>query len=305
MVTRWRCQWSRRSCPARAPPAPRLLSRRGHRHSEQTEGAEERAAVQHGRHPSRRCGCPGPITRVSLRLSCPWKGTRHNFREEEKHWHGATHDSGGTLTPDDLVTLARDYPNLDVSMFGQPEAADLITISVVASGNSAAGQLTVAARVVALHGTELLNLAIPASLPPYVAVTTDRTSYRRGDTLELSAHVAPGAAVGPVDVYVGLRRPDGTLLSLRRQGPGFELGTAAATPRIAEHPAEPELLEPGGDADVGAGRPRGRVRRLHRADAAGAVAAGAREMARDRHRHPDGRALSPRMFIEPAPSLGQ
>src|SRR5262249_6789200 len=39
----------------------------------------------------------------------------------------------------DPMTLALDYPNLDVTFNGQPVAADLITISLVVAGTTASG----------------------------------------------------------------------------------------------------------------------------------------------------------------------
>ena len=83
----------------------------------------------------------------------------------------------------------------------------------------------------ALHGTELLNLPVATSLAAFVAVTTDRTAYRRGENLDLPVHVAPGTATDPVDAYVGLRRADGSVLSLAAPGRvGFALGAPGPTP---------------------------------------------------------------------------
>ncbi len=59
----------------------------------------------------------------------------------------------------DPVTLARDFPNLDVESDEEPEAADVISISLFGSGTGADGKPAYAARVLVLHGEELLNPA--------------------------------------------------------------------------------------------------------------------------------------------------
>src|SRR5262249_29248128 len=64
----------------------------------------------------------------------------------------------------DPVALARDFPNLDVSVgCCEPEAADLITVSLFASGRRADGSAVHAARVIALHGQELLSLSVDSN----------------------------------------------------------------------------------------------------------------------------------------------
>jgi hypothetical protein len=57
----------------------------------------------------------------------------------------------------DPVALARDFPNLDVEQFGRAEAADIITVTLFASGEDTEGNPMHAARVVALHGIELFS----------------------------------------------------------------------------------------------------------------------------------------------------
>ena len=141
----------------------------------------------------------------------------------------------------DSVALARDYPNLDVTYFGSPEAADLITISLFASGTGAGGAPVHAARVVALHGTELLNLPVAASLLPLLDVTTDRASYQRAQALTLSVHYSQGTPTEPLDAYVGLRRPDGSFESLQSRAGRFELTPTGATVTPAVQGALPRL----------------------------------------------------------------
>ncbi|MGH7332246.1 MAG: hypothetical protein ACREKS_05740 [Candidatus Rokuibacteriota bacterium] len=120
------------------------------------------------------------------------------------------------------MNLARDYPNLDASRARQPGAADLIAISLYAEGSrdGAAAQF---ARVVTLHGTELLNLPVSSAIPPLLDVTTDRATYRLGDTLTLNVHYAQGGPPEPLDAYVGLVRPGGDFESLQIQDDGFVL----------------------------------------------------------------------------------
>jgi hypothetical protein len=52
----------------------------------------------------------------------------------------------------DPATLARDFPNLDLN-----PPADVITISLFGQTTNAQGQPSYAARVIVLHGQELLN----------------------------------------------------------------------------------------------------------------------------------------------------
>ena len=58
----------------------------------------------------------------------------------------------------DPVGLAAGVPILDVERFGQPVAADVVTVSLFGQGTDSAGQPHYAARVVTLHGAEFLNL---------------------------------------------------------------------------------------------------------------------------------------------------
>ena len=84
------------------------------------------------------------------------------FVLEDKSLSGA----GNSLTYQyDPVTLAQGVPVLDVDFFGTPVAADVVTISLFGEGTDADGSPTYAARVLTLHGTELLNLP-PAAHDP-------------------------------------------------------------------------------------------------------------------------------------------
>lgn len=130
----------------------------------------------------------------------------------------------------DPVSLARDFPNLDVEFRGQPDAADATTLSLFASGTTPEGAPAHAARVLALHGPELLNLPLPAALSPQLAVTTDRTSYDRTQPLTLSAHFAQGSTTALADVYLGLLRPDGTFASVLLQDGQFTLIPTGGAP---------------------------------------------------------------------------
>ena len=58
----------------------------------------------------------------------------------------------------DPVGLAAGVSILDVERNGQPVAADVVTVSLFGEGTDSAGQPSYAARVVTLHGPELLNL---------------------------------------------------------------------------------------------------------------------------------------------------
>jgi len=58
----------------------------------------------------------------------------------------------------DPVTLGQDFSMLDTEILGQPSAAGLITINMFAQGEDAQGQRVYAAKVVNLHGTQLLNM---------------------------------------------------------------------------------------------------------------------------------------------------
>jgi hypothetical protein len=64
----------------------------------------------------------------------------------------------------DPAALAREGFPLDVLKGNTPQAVDLVTITLFASGTSAEGRPIFGARVLALHGQELLDLA-PAPVP--------------------------------------------------------------------------------------------------------------------------------------------
>ena len=86
----------------------------------------------------------------------------------------AVEDNG--LTYDyDPVGLAAGVPILDVERFGNPVAADVVTVSLFGEGTDSAGQPHYAARVVTLHGAEFLNLS---PVPP------DPTAIRDLERLE-------------------------------------------------------------------------------------------------------------------------
>ena len=73
---------------------------------------------------------------------------------------------GNGLTYDyDPVNLAAGVPILDVERFGQPVAADVVTVSLFGEGTDSEGQSSYAARVVTLHGPEFLNLTPVAPGP--------------------------------------------------------------------------------------------------------------------------------------------
>ena len=73
---------------------------------------------------------------------------------------------GNGLTYDyDPVGLAAGVPILDVERFGDPVAADVVTVSLFGEGRDSAGQPHYAARVVTLHGPEFLNLTPVAPDP--------------------------------------------------------------------------------------------------------------------------------------------
>ena len=65
----------------------------------------------------------------------------------------------------DPVGLAAEVPILDVEHFGEPVAADVVTVSLFGEGRDSAGQPHYAARVVTLHGAEFLNLTPVAPDP--------------------------------------------------------------------------------------------------------------------------------------------
>ena len=74
--------------------------------------------------------------------------------------------SNNGLTYDyDPVGLATGVPILDVERFGEPVAADVVTVSLFGQGTDSEGQPSYAARVVTLHGAEFLNLTPVAPGP--------------------------------------------------------------------------------------------------------------------------------------------
>ena len=82
---------------------------------------------------------------------------------------GALAVQANGLTYDyDPVGLAAGVPILDVERFGDPVAADVVTVSLFGEGTDSAGQPHYAARVVTLHGAEFLNLSPVAPDPTAV-----------------------------------------------------------------------------------------------------------------------------------------
>ena len=75
----------------------------------------------------------------------------------------------------DPVGLAAGVPILDVERFGDPVAADVVTVSLFGEGRDSAGQPSYAARIVTLHGAEFLNLT---------PVAPDPTAVRDLESLE-------------------------------------------------------------------------------------------------------------------------
>ena len=74
--------------------------------------------------------------------------------------------SSNGLTYDyDPVGLAAGVSILDVERFGQPVAADVVTVSLFGEGTDSDGQPSYAARVVTLHGPEFLSLTPVAPDP--------------------------------------------------------------------------------------------------------------------------------------------
>jgi hypothetical protein len=71
--------------------------------------------------------------------------------------------------------------------------------------------------------------AAPEPPAPRLQLQLNGTRFRAGDTLVLTAHLEPGEATPPVDVYVAVRLPDGAVYSL---GPSGEL-TAGVWPLAA------------------------------------------------------------------------
>ena len=82
---------------------------------------------------------------------------------------GALAVEANGLTYDyDPVGLATGVPVLDVERFGEPVAADVVTVSLFGEGRDSTGQPSYAARVVTLHGAEFLNLTPVAPDPTAV-----------------------------------------------------------------------------------------------------------------------------------------
>ena len=76
-----------------------------------------------------------------------------------------TVSSNGLTYDYDPVALASGVPMLDVERFGQPVAADVVTVSLFGQGTDSAEQPSYAARIVTLHGAEFLNLTPVAPGP--------------------------------------------------------------------------------------------------------------------------------------------
>ena len=74
-------------------------------------------------------------------------------------------EANGLTYDYDPAGLAVGVPILDVERFGEPVAADVVTVSLFGEGRDSAGQPSYAARVVTLHGAEFLNLS-PVSPDP-------------------------------------------------------------------------------------------------------------------------------------------
>ena len=74
-------------------------------------------------------------------------------------------EANGLTYDYDPVDLAAGVSILDVERFGQPVAADVVTVSLFGEGTDSEGQPSYAARVVILHGPEFLNLTPVAPGP--------------------------------------------------------------------------------------------------------------------------------------------
>ena len=79
-------------------------------------------------------------------------------------------EANGLTYDYDPVGLAAEVPILDVERFGEPIAADVVTVSLFGEGRGSAGQPSYAARVLTLHGAEFLNLT---PVPPDPAAVRD------------------------------------------------------------------------------------------------------------------------------------
>ena len=76
--------------------------------------------------------------------------------------------NGLTYDYDPVGLAAAGVPILDVERFGEPVAADVVTVSLFGEGTDSTGQSGYAARVVTLHGAEFLNLSPVAPDPTAV-----------------------------------------------------------------------------------------------------------------------------------------
>jgi hypothetical protein len=97
-----------------------------------------------------------------------------------------------------------------VELSGRPEAADVITISLFASGTAPDGTPVHAARILVLHGAELINLPHPpnpAPPPPGFAFRVARTGSGRGTVTS----APPGIDCGET---CAATYPSGTLVAL-------------------------------------------------------------------------------------------
>jgi hypothetical protein len=87
----------------------------------------------------------------------------------------------------DPVILARSFPTLNVS-----PPADVVTITLFGSGTDAGGGATYAAKVLALHGADLFNLPLPASLTR-TSTNESASVAARGGTSIVSSGTRPAS----------------------------------------------------------------------------------------------------------------
>ena len=82
--------------------------------------------------------------------------------------------------------------------------------------------MAILARIVSVvAGAALVTAAAgtaSAQTPPVISLQLDRSVYRVGDGLGLHATLAPGTSRQPIDVYIQVQLPDGSLLSLLASG---------------------------------------------------------------------------------------
>jgi uncharacterized protein (TIGR03437 family) len=95
---------------------------------------------------------------------------------------GLTSSAGSISYRYDPATLARDFPNLDLN-----PPADVITISLFGQTTDSAGSVSYAARVLVLHGQELLNPALTRAVGSVASVSA--ASYS-GTTLASESIIA-------------------------------------------------------------------------------------------------------------------